>query len=79
MPQIEERLLLRRAEAASLLGISVDTLAHLIADRELQVVRIGRSVRIPRREVEALIERTLEAEPSSRGQDARAHEHRRKS
>ena len=59
MPQTDESLLLHRAEAASLLGISIDTLAHLIADRELQVVRIGRSVRIPRREVEALIERRL--------------------
>ena len=50
-------LLLTRREAARLLGVSVDTIAHLIQAGELRGVRIGKSVRVPRHELNALIER----------------------
>jgi excisionase family DNA binding protein len=59
MPETENRLLLNRGEAAALLGISVDTLDLLIARRRLRTVRFGRSLRIPRREIDALVGRLL--------------------
>jgi excisionase family DNA binding protein len=53
----EERLLLSRADAAAALAISTDTLARLVKSGELGVVKVGRSVLIPREDVVALIER----------------------
>jgi excisionase family DNA binding protein len=46
-----------RREAAEALGISVDTLAALIANGELRAIRIGKAVRVPREEIEDLIRR----------------------
>jgi excisionase family DNA binding protein len=51
------QLLLTRREAAAALGVSVDTIAHLIQSGELRGVRIGKSVRVPQHELNALIER----------------------
>lgn len=69
MTQADERLLLKRQEAASLLGISVDTLARLIDNGELRVIRIGRSVLVPRGELDSLVERR-EASTTNSGQPA---------
>jgi excisionase family DNA binding protein len=60
MDRSSRRALLSRREAAEMLAVSVDTIARLIDRGELQPVRIGRSVRVAEREVEALIERRLE-------------------
>ena len=57
MQHAEEAPLVTRREAASLLGISVDSLDRLVANQELVVLRFGRAVRIPRGDVLALIER----------------------
>jgi excisionase family DNA binding protein len=53
----ETKWLLSRREAAEALGVSVDTVANLISSAELKVVRIGKSVLVPRREIEGLIGR----------------------
>jgi excisionase family DNA binding protein len=50
-------LLLTSREAARLLGVSADTIANLRRAGELRGVLIGRSVRVRRDEVSALIER----------------------
>ena len=47
-------LLLRVSEAAALLGVSRSTLYQLIARGELRVIRIGRSVRVPREALETI-------------------------
>jgi excisionase family DNA binding protein len=47
-------LLLRVPEAAELLRISRSTLYQLIARGEVSIVRIGRTVRVSRRELERL-------------------------
>jgi excisionase family DNA binding protein len=44
----EERLLLRVEEAATLLGVGRTTVYALVSAQKLLIVRIGRSVRIPR-------------------------------
>ena len=44
-PQVRGRLLLRINEAADVLGIGRTTVYELVANGELPVVRIGRSVR----------------------------------
>lgn len=41
------KLLFTRSEAAELLSVSVRTIDNLLALKELRVVRIGKSVRIP--------------------------------
>jgi excisionase family DNA binding protein len=52
------RILLRVHEAAEMLGLSRATLYNLLAaGTEIPVVRIGRSVRIPRAELEEWITR----------------------
>ena len=47
-------LLLRVTEAAELLGISRSSLYQLLATGRLKAVRLGRTVRIPRREVDRI-------------------------
>ncbi len=47
-------LLMRVTDAASCLGVSRTTLYGLIAGGEPRVVRIGRSIRVPRQELERL-------------------------
>ena len=51
------KLLLSRREAAETLGVSVDTVANLLAAGELGAVRIGKSVLVRRSDIEALIAR----------------------
>jgi excisionase family DNA binding protein len=55
-------LLLRAAEVAAILGIGRSTVFELAAAGELPVVRIGRSVRVPRHALYRWIEeRTQQA------------------
>ena len=49
-------LLLSVAQAAELLGVSRSTPYQLVAAGRVPVVRLGRTVRVPRREVERLAE-----------------------
>jgi excisionase family DNA binding protein len=51
-------LLYRVAEAAESLAISRSSLYHLISAGEIQTVFLGRTVRIPRRELERLASET---------------------
>jgi excisionase family DNA binding protein len=54
-----ERVLLRAEEVANILGIGRTKVFEMLATGELPVVRIGRSVRVPRGELyEWLRERT---------------------
>jgi len=63
MAEREESLLLRIPEAADRLGVGRSTLYLLLNRRELPVVRIGRSVRIPREALDVwLRQRLTEAE-----------------
>lgn len=55
-PDPSAALLLRVTEAARLLGVSRTTLYQLIAAGEIPVVRIGRSVRIVRSELERRVQ-----------------------
>ncbi len=48
-------LLLRAEEAAKLLSLGRSTVFAMLAAGELPVVRIGRAVRIPRRELEVWV------------------------
>jgi excisionase family DNA binding protein len=59
MANTEETLLCDRLQAATLLATSVDTIDGLIAQGALRTVRFGRSLRIPRRDLEELVERML--------------------
>jgi excisionase family DNA binding protein len=54
LPLTSPPLLLRVSEAAELLGISRSTFYQLIARGEVPVVRIGRTVRVSRRELEQI-------------------------
>jgi excisionase family DNA binding protein len=54
---VADKIVLSRREAAEALGISLDTLAALIANGELRALRIGKAVRVPREEIEGLIRR----------------------
>lgn len=49
-------LLLRVSEASALLGLSRSTVYQLIARGELRVIRIGRSVRVPRQALDEIAE-----------------------
>jgi excisionase family DNA binding protein len=51
-----EPLLLRAGEVAKLLGLGRSTVFALLAAGELPVVRIGRSVRVPRAALERWID-----------------------
>lgn len=53
-PNPEAPVLIRVAEAARLLSISRSTLYQLVSKGEVSVVRIERSVRVSRREVERI-------------------------
>jgi excisionase family DNA binding protein len=52
-----EKLLLTRREAAGALGVSIDTVANLLAVGELKAVRIGKSVLVRKADIDALIAR----------------------
>ena len=49
MSEQPEPIMLRAAEVALLLGISRSTVFRLIESGEIPAVRIGRSIRVPRR------------------------------
>jgi len=53
--QPDEPLLLRISEAARLLTVSRSTMYQLVARGEVPAVRIGRSVRVSRRELERMV------------------------
>jgi len=61
-PSQREALLLRPVEAARLLGIGRSKLFEMLAQQELPVIRIGRCVRIPRRELREWVDSNLELE-----------------
>lgn len=64
-----EPLLLKAAEVAQLLGLGRSKVFAMLGVGELPVVRMGRSVRVPRAALERwIVERTQDA---SRGQDDR--------
>jgi len=57
-----EPLLLRATEAAKLLGLGRSKVFAMVAAGELPVIRLGRSVRIPRQALERWIrDQTIEA------------------
>lgn len=58
---IGERLALSVEEAGALLGISRDLAYDLVARRELPSVRLGRRLVVPRRSLEEVLERLVEA------------------
>ncbi|HEV2032648.1 MAG TPA: excisionase family DNA-binding protein [Candidatus Dormibacteraeota bacterium] len=64
-PQVEP-LLVRPVEAARLLGIGRSKLFEMLARNELPVVRLGRCVRIPRRELALWVDQSLDAEATAR-------------
>jgi excisionase family DNA binding protein len=57
-----EPLLLRPVEAARLLGVGRSKLFEMLARNELPVIRMGRCVRIPRRELALWVDQNLEVE-----------------
>jgi excisionase family DNA binding protein len=63
---IREPFLLRPVEAARLLGIGRSKLFEMLARNELPVIRLGRCVRIPRRELAMWVVQRLEAEVAVR-------------
>jgi excisionase family DNA binding protein len=68
-----EPLLLKAVDVARLLGLSRSTVFTLLAAHDLPVVRIGRSVRVPRAELERWIdERTDPANGHAEAQEPAA-------
>jgi len=65
-----DTLLLSKHEAARMLGVSVRSLEHLIARKEIQTRRIGRRVLIGRSAVESFAEARSsdEHDPNESGQ-----------
>lgn len=57
---ISERLALSVEDAASLLAISRSKAYQLIASGELPSVRLGGTIRVPRRALDELIDRAIE-------------------
>ena len=53
---VEEEFITRK-EAANLLKISLVTLDNYIKDKNIDVIRIGRSIRIPRNQIVSIKER----------------------
>lgn len=54
-----EALLLKPPDAAKLLGLSRTTVYRLIESRELQSIKVGRTLRVPREAIPEFIERKL--------------------
>jgi excisionase family DNA binding protein len=61
-----EKLLFTVPEAARTLGISRSHLYQLIQSGKLPVIRLGASVRVPRRWLEEFVEQQVKAWESSR-------------
>lgn len=66
-----ERLLLRPAEAAELLGLGRSTVYELLSAGSLPAIRVGSSVRIPAAALRQWVEQRLRASESepTRGAD----------
>jgi excisionase family DNA binding protein len=62
-----EPLLLTPDQAARLLSVSPRTLARLTAADEIRAVRLGRSVRYDRRELERWVSQAQQPRPSTAG------------
>lgn len=60
----QHSLLLSPADAAQLLGCGRTYLYRLLKTGELRAIHLGRLRKIPRAEVEAYIDRKLDAEPA---------------
>ncbi len=58
-----ERLLLRAEEVAKLLGVGRTTVYALVSAQKLPVVRIGRSLRIPRDALDQWIREQIDGDP----------------
>jgi excisionase family DNA binding protein len=56
----QTNLLEHRIASAQMLGISLRKLEMLIAEKQLKVVRIGKRVLIPRRELEAFVRKNAQ-------------------
>ena len=69
----EERLLLRVEEAATLLGVGRTTVYAMVSTQRLPIVRIGRSVRIPREALVQWIREHIDGDPDDRGVDSPAY------
>jgi excisionase family DNA binding protein len=65
-PPAHEPMLLRPVEAARILGIGRSKLFEMLARSELPVIRFGRCVRIPRRDLGLWVDQNLEAEMAAR-------------
>jgi excisionase family DNA binding protein len=65
-PPADEPMMLRPVEAARILGIGRSKLFEMLARNELPVIRFGRCVRIPRRELGLWVDQNLEAEMAAR-------------
>lgn len=65
----EEPLLLRIEEAAKLLGLGRTTVFALVSAQKLPVVRLGRSVRIPREALEQWIQEHVDVAAGDDGAD----------
>ena len=61
-----EKLLLTVPEAAEALGVSRSHLYNLIQQGHLPTIRLGASVRVPRRWLEEFVEQQVKAWESSR-------------
>jgi excisionase family DNA binding protein len=71
---MSEKLLFTRAEAAALLSISLRTLDHLHARKEIRVRRVGRKILIPRAELERFTRNDHPGRTVALSNDARANE-----
>ena len=65
-PSLREPLLLRPVEAARLLGIGRSKLFEMLARNELPVVRMGRCVRIPSKQLTDWLTQSLQVEDAAR-------------
>jgi excisionase family DNA binding protein len=56
---LENRILLRIPETAEALGLSRSRIYELIGDGTIPTIRIGRSIRVPRRALDEWVEQQL--------------------
>lgn len=70
MTTTSERLLLRPAEAAELIGVSRARAYELIAQGEIPSIKLGASIRVPMRALHAWIDQQLEKAAAGAGNEA---------
>jgi excisionase family DNA binding protein len=63
---LSNKLLLSRKESSALTGLSLRTIANLIASRELRSIRVGRRRLVPRSELTRFVQRDHPTTPVSR-------------